>query len=124
MLLAHGFLRRVFEVFEQYQTPIDMLTTSEVGISVTIDDTRNLSKIVEDLKKYGTVSTDKEMVIVSVVGDLDWQNVGFEARILDAVKEIPVRMISYGGSNNNISFLVKKTDKEKTLQLLNDKLFN
>lgn len=123
MLLAHGFLRRIFEVFDQYQTSIDMLTTSEVGISITIDDVRNINKIVEDLKKYGTVSVDNDMVIVSVVGDLRWTNIGVEASILEAVKDIPVRMISYGGSNNNISFLVRKSDKEKTLQRLNDTLF-
>lgn len=124
MLLAHGFLRRIFEVFEDYQTPIDMLTTSEVGVSLTIDDDRRLQDIVDDLKKYGTVSVDREMAIVCVVGDLNWENVGYESKIIDALKEIPVRMISYGGSNYNISFLVRREDKEKALQLLNDKLFN
>lgn len=124
MLLAHGFLRRIFEVFEQYQTSIDMLTTSEVGISVTIDNTHKLQNIVDDLKKYGTVSVDEDMAIISVVGDLDWRNIGFESQILDAVKDIAIRMISYGGSNYNISFLVAKEDKEKTLKQLNDKLFN
>lgn len=124
MLLAHGFLRRVFEVFEQYLTPIDMLTTSEVGISLTIDDVHHLDNIVDDLKKYGTVSVDKDMVIVSVVGDLAWEHVGFEASVLDALKDIPVRMISYGGSNYNMSVLIRKEDKERALQLLNNKLFN
>lgn len=123
MLLAHGFLRRVFEVFEQYQTPIDMLTTSEVGISVTIDNVHNLPKIVEDLKKYGTVSVDENMVIIAIIGDLDWEKTRLDFKIFEAMKDIPVRMISYGGSNNNISFLVKREDKEKTLRLLNDKLF-
>jgi len=124
MLLAHGFLRRIFEVFEDYQTPIDMLTTSEVGVSITIDDDRRLQNIIDDLKKYGTVSVDTDMVIVSVIGDLNWKNIGFESNIMNALKEIPVRMISYGGSNYNISFLIRKEDKEKALQLLNDKLFN
>lgn len=124
MLLAHGFLRRVFEVFEQYLTPIDMLTTSEVGISVTIDDVRHLDNIIDDLKKYGTVSVDRDMAIVSIVGDLAWEHVGFESKILDALKGIPVRMISYGGSNYNMSVLVKKEDKEKALQMLDNKLFN
>lgn len=124
MLLAHGFLRRVFEVFEQYMTPIDMLTTSEVGISVTIDNARELQHIVGDLKKYGTVTVDEDMVIISVVGDLAWQNIGFQSKILDALKDIPIRMISYGGSNYNVSVLIKKADKEKALQLLNNKLFN
>lgn len=123
MLLAHGFLRRVFEVFENYQTPIDMLASSEVGISMTIDTVRNLEHIVDDLKKYGTVSVDRGMAIVGIIGDLNWSNAGFQSRILEAVKDIPVRMISYGGSNYNVSFLIKKEDKERALQLLDEKLF-
>lgn len=124
MLLATGFLRKVFEIFENYQTPIDMVTTSEVGISVTIDNRKHLEEIVDDLKKYGTVTVDEDMVIVCVVGDLEWDNVGFEARIVQALKEVPVRMISYGGSNYNVSILVKSTDKKKALQALSDHLFN
>lgn len=124
MLLAHGFLRRIFEIFENYQTSIDMLTTSEVGVSITIDDNRNLENILDDLKKYGTVSVDKDMVIIAVVGDLNWENIGLESKVMNAVSEIPIRMISYGGSNYNLSFLVKKADKEKALQILNNKLFN
>lgn len=124
MLLATGFLRKVFEIFENYQTPIDMVTTSEVGISVTIDNRKHLEEIVDDLKKYGTVTVDEDMVIVCVVGDLEWDNVGFEARIVQALKEVPVRMISYGGSNYNVSILIKSTDKKKALQALSDHLFN
>jgi len=124
MLLAHGFLRRVAEVFENYQTSIDMLATSEIGVSLTIDDDRNLQLIVDDLKKYGTVSVDKNMVIISVIGDLESDDTNFSSNILSAVKGIPVRMISYGGSKYNFSFLVSKEDKERTLQILNDKLFN
>ena len=124
MLLATGFLRKVFEIFENYQTPIDMVTTSEVGISVTIDNRKHLEEIVDDLKKYGTVTVDEDMVIVCVVGDLELDNVGFEARIVQALKEVPVRMISYGGSNYNVSILVKSTDKKKALQALSDHLFN
>ena len=124
MLLATGFLRKVFEIFENYQTPIDMITTSEVGVSVTIDNRKHLEEIVTDLKKYGTVSVDEDMVIVCVVGDLEWDNVGFEARIVDAMKEVPVRMISYGGSNFNVSLLVKAADKQRALQALSDHLFN
>jgi aspartate kinase len=124
MLLATGFLRKVFEIFENYQTPIDMVTTSEVGISVTIDNRKHLEEIVDDLKKYGTVTVDEDMVIVCVVGDLEWDNVGFEARIVQALKDVPVRMISYGGSNYNVSILVKSTDKKKALQALSDHLFN
>lgn len=124
MLLATGFLRKVFEIFENYQTPIDMITTSEVGVSVTIDSRKHLEEIVNDLKKYGTVSVDENMVIVCVVGDLEWDNVGFEAKIVHAMKEVPVRMISYGGSNYNVSLLVKASDKQRALQALSDHLFN
>ena len=124
MLLAYGFLRKVFEIFESYQTPIDMVTTSEVGMSVTIDNSKHLDEIVNDLKKYGTVSVDKEMVIICVVGDMEWENVGFEAHILNAMKDIPVRMISYGGSNYNVSFLIRAQDKKNALQSLSNVLFN
>jgi aspartate kinase len=123
MLLAHGFLRKVFEIFESYQTAIDMVVTSEVGVSVTIDKDRYLEDILNDLKKYGTVTVDKNMTIVCVVGDLAWSNVGFESKAIHALKDIPVRMISYGGSNYNISFLIKSEDKQKTLQALSDNLF-
>ena len=123
MLLAHGFLRKVFEIFESYRTPIDMICTSEVGVSVTIDDTRFLSEIVHDLKKYGTVSVDLDMCIVCVVGDMDWENLGFETMVLTAMKDIPVRMVSYGGSNYNISLLVREEDKARTLQALSRSLF-
>ena len=124
MLLAYGFLRRVFEIFESYQTPVDMICTSEVGVSMTIDNDKHLNEILDELKKIGTVSVDKDMVIICVVGDLDWENVGFESRVVDAVKDIPVRMISYGGSNYNISLLVKAEDKQRTLQALSTHLFN
>lgn len=123
MLLAHGFLRKVFEIFESYQTSIDMISTSEVGVSMSIDNTRHLNEIVHDLKKYGTVSVDLDMCIVCVVGDMDWENVGFETRAMEAMKDIPVRMVSYGGSNYNISFLVKEEDKERTLRSLSKCLF-
>ncbi len=123
MLLATGFLRKVFEIFESYQTPIDMITTSEVGVSMSIDNDTHLDHIVDELKKYGTVSVDRDMCIVCVVGDLDWGNVGFEALATDAMKDIPVRMISYGGSNYNISFLIKEADKKRALQSLSDTLF-
>ncbi len=124
MLLATGFLRKVFETFENYQTPIDMVTTSEVGVSVTIDNCKHLDEIVNDLKKYGTVSVDEDMVIVCVVGDLEWENVGFEDSIIHAMKDVAVRMISYGGSNYNVSLLVKASDKQHALQALSDHLFN
>ena len=124
MLLAHGFLRKVFEIFESYQTSIDMICTSEVGVSMSIDNTKHLHEIVDDLKKYGTVTVDHNMCIVCVVGDLSWNNVGFEAKAVAAMSEIPVRMISYGGSNYNISFLIKEEDKKRALQALSKTLFN
>lgn len=124
MLLATGFLRKVFEIFESYQTSIDMVCTSEVGVSMSIDNVARLDDIVAELKKYGTVTVDKDMCIVCVVGDLDWSNVGFETLATEAMKSIPVRMISYGGSNYNISFLIKEADKKRALQSLSDTLFN
>lgn len=123
MLLATGFLRKIFEIFESYQTPIDMLATSEVGVSMSIDNHAHLSEIVDELKKYGTVTVDTNMCIVCVVGDLDWSNLGFETIATDAMRDIPVRMISYGGSNYNISFLIKEADKKRALQSLSDTLF-
>ena len=124
MLLATGFLRKVFEIFESYQTPIDMVCTSEVGVSMSIDNSAHLGEIVDELKKYGTVTVDTGMCVVCVVGDLDWSNIGFESRVLLAMKSIPVRMISYGGSNYNISFLIREEDKKRALQALSDTLFN
>ena len=118
MLLATGFLRKVFEIFESYQTPIDMVCTSEVGVSMSIDNSSHLTEIVDELKKYGTVTVDTNMCIICVVGDLDWNNIGFETIAAEAMKNIPVRMISYGGSNYNISFLIKEEDKKRALQSL------
>ena len=123
MLLATGFLRKVFEIFESYQTPIDMIATSEVGVSMSIDNDAHLNDIVNELKKYGTVTVDSDMCIICVVGDLDWSNVGFETIATDAMKNIPVRMISYGGSNYNISFLIREKDKKQALQNLSNVLF-
>ena len=124
MLLATGFLRKVFEIFESYQTPIDMVCTSEVGVSMSIDNSTHLGEIVDELKKYGTVTVDTGMCVVCVVGDLDWSNIGFETQVMDAMKNIPIRMISYGGSNYNISFLIREEDKKRALQSLSDNLFN
>ena len=123
MLLAHGFLRRIFEVFEKYQTSIDMLASSEIGVSLTIDDCKNLDEIAHELKKYGTVSLDRDMVIISIVGDLVIKNENIGSNILEAIKNIPLRMISYGGSNLSFSFLIEKKEKERTLKILNEKLF-
>ncbi|MCI9053621.1 MAG: aspartate kinase [Muribaculaceae bacterium] len=124
MLLAYGFLHKVFETFDKYSTAIDMMATSEVGVTVTIDNTRHLAAIVDELKHFGTVTVDPDMVIICVVGDLDWKNGNdFCALAVDALRDVPVRMISYGGSNYNISMLVKAEDKVKALNLLSDKLF-
>lgn len=124
MLLAYGFLRKVFEIFENYKTSIDMICTSEVGVSVSIDDKTNLPAILNELKKLGVVEVDDNMCIICVVGDLDWRNVGFESIATQALKDIPVRMISYGGSNHNISFLVSAQDKKRALESLSQYLFN
>ena len=124
MLLAYGFLRKVFECFESNKTAIDMITTSEVGVSITIDNTKHLDEIVNELKKFGTVTIDKDMVIICVAGDMDSENVGFQAKVVNALAEIPVRMISYGGSNYNVSFVVKSADKTRALQALSAHLFN
>ena len=123
MLLATGFLRKVFEIFESYQTSIDMICTSEVGVSMSIDNSAHLGEIVDELKKYGTVTVDTNMCIICVVGDLDWSNIGFESLALDAMKDIPVRMVSYGGSNYNISFLIREEDKKRALQSLSNTIF-
>lgn len=123
MLLAYGFLRKVFEIFETHKTSIDMICTSEVGVSVTIDNDSQLVHIVEELKQLGSVRVSKDLCIICVVGDLYWENVGFESAATQAMKDIPVRMISYGGSDHNISFLVKKEDKVKALQALSKQLF-
>ena len=124
MLLAYGFLRKVFEIFESYHTSIDMICTSEVGVSVSIDDDRRLDDIVAELKKIGTITVDRNMCIICVVGDLNWENVGFEARAMEAMKDIPVRMVSYGGSNYNISFLVREEDKVRALRSLSASIFD
>lgn len=123
MLLAYGFLRRVFEIFERYKTPIDMITTSEVAVSLTIDVTDNLDKIVEELHTFGSVEVDKDQSIVCVVGDFGREKHGYAARVLDALKHIPIRMISYGGSNYNISVLINTPDKTEALRSLHNRLF-
>jgi aspartate kinase len=120
MLLAYGFLRKVFELFELYKTPIDMITTSEVAVSVTIDDSSHLHKIQAELEKYGTVEVDIDQTIICVVGDFIKNEKGIAADILNKMRDIPIRMISYGGSNHNISFLINTTDKVNALRSLNE----
>lgn len=123
MLLAYGFLRKVFEIFESYKTSIDMISTSEVGVSVTIDNTRYLDSIVDDLKKYGMVEVDKDMVIISIVGDLEPYSHGYAGKIFNSLKDVPLSMISYGGSSHNVSILVRSEDKIPALRALSAGLF-
>jgi len=123
MLLAYGFLRRVFEVFERYKTSIDMITTSEVAVSLTIDDTTYLPDMVKELETFGSVDIDKNQTIICVVGDFGAEKHGYGARVLEAVKHIPLRMISYGGSENNLSLLIKTEDKTEALRSLHNRLF-
>lgn len=123
MLLAYGFLRRVFEVFERYKTSIDMITTSEVGVSLTIDDTTHLGDITKELNSFGSVELDVNHTIICVVGDFGADKHGYAARVLESVKHIPIRMISYGGSDHNLSLLVKTEDKVEALRSLHSRLF-
>lgn len=123
MLLAYGFLRRVFEVFERYKTPIDMITTSEVAVSVTIDETRNLDDIIKELNNFGTVEVDSNQTIVCVVGDFGADKHGYASRVFEALKHIPIRMISYGGSSYNISLLLDDKHKVEALRSLHNRLF-
>ncbi len=123
MLLAYGFLRSVFEVFERFKTPIDMITTSEVAVSLTIDDTSNLDEIVSELEAFGIVEVDNDQSIVCIVGNMVSETEGAAIKIFEALKKVPVRMISYGGSRHNISVVVEGEYKKKALQALNDGLF-
>jgi len=123
MLLAHGFLRKLFEVFERYKTSIDMITTSEVAVSLTIDDTSHLHEITKELSAFGTVDLDENHTIICVVGDFGAEKHGYAARVLEAVKHIPLRMISYGGSDHNMSLLIKNEDKIEVLRSLHNRLF-
>ncbi|MBD5182556.1 MAG: aspartate kinase [Muribaculaceae bacterium] len=123
-LLAYGFLHKVFETFENHRTSIDMMATSEVGVTVTVDNDSRLAAIVDELKEFATVNIDRDMVIICVVGDLNWLNVGYEAQVVNALGDIPIRMISYGGSSYNISILVRRQDKVEALNRLSRALFD
>lgn len=123
MLMAYGFLRRVFEVFERYKTPIDLITTSEVAVSLTIDKTLFLNEIVAELTDFGSVSVDYNQTIICVVGTFDLNSKGYAAQIFEGIKQLPIRMISYGGSNHNVSILIDTKDKVEALQSLNNHLF-
>jgi len=124
MLLAHGFLRAVFEIFERYKTPIDMITTSEVAVSLTIDNSKNLKEILKDLKEISQVEIDENQTIICIVGQLPKDKPGYANKVLEALKDIPLRMVSYGGSANNISVLINGNLKKDALQALNKGLFN
>jgi aspartate kinase len=123
MLLAYGFLIKIFEVFEKYRTSIDMITTSEVAVSLTIDNDINLPDIIKELEPFGTVEVDTNQSIVSIVGNEIMQTEDVMQKLFKALKHIPVRMVSYGGSHHNISILIERSHKEKTLQALNVDLF-
>ena len=123
MLMAYGFLKKVFEVFERYKTPIDMITTSEVAVSLTIDNTARLPEITKGLQGFGTIDVDTDLSIICIAGDISQNKKGITAAIFGSLRDIPIRMISYGGSNYNLSFLVKTSDKVAVLNLLNRGLF-
>lgn len=123
MLLAYGFLRKIFEVFEKHRTAIDMITTSEVGVSLSIDDDSNLPQIIKELEPFGTIEIDTNQSIVSIVGNEITQTKDILQKLFDSISTIPIRMVSYGGSSHNISILISRNDKEKALQLLNSGLF-
>lgn len=124
MLLAYGFLRQVFEVFERYKTPIDMISTSEVAVSITIDDNRNLTQILDALKTFGTIEVDSNQSIICIVGNMLSEKEGVLKEVFQSLSSVPIRMVSYGGSQNNISILVETNQKDKALNLLNEGIFN
>lgn len=124
MLLAYGFLRKIFDIFERYKTPIDVITTSEVAVSLTIDDNSNLEAIYEELKSLGEVSIQKELSIVCVVGNFSHESKGAGGKIFDSLEQIPIRMVSYGGSQHNVSIVIETKYKKEALVALNNGLFN
>jgi len=124
MLMAYGFLRKVFEIFEAYKTPIDMITTSEVSVSITVDNPQFLTQIANDLRELGTVDIEKDLSIICIVGDFRTERTGSAPEIFEALNTIPLKMISYGGSPYSISLLIDTKDKINALNLLNKQLFN
>lgn len=123
MLLAYGFLRKVFEVFEDYKTSVDMITTSEVAVSLTIDDAKNLDAIVAELRRFATVEVERNLAIICVVGNFKSNAKGIVSKIFDSLREIPVRMISFGGSEHNLSVLVKEEYKKAAMEAMNEGVF-
>ncbi|HUX56324.1 MAG TPA: aspartate kinase [Bacteroidales bacterium] len=124
MLMAYGFLRKVFEIFEAYRTPIDMITTSEISVSITIDNSQFIKQITKDLKEFGTVEVEENQTIVCVVGDFRTERTGSAPEIFEALNAIPLKMISYGGSPYSLSLLINTSDKIEALRLLSKHLFN
>jgi len=124
MLMAYGFLRKIFEIFEKFKTPIDMISTSEVAVSITIDNLHYIDDIIDELNKFGTVEVDKNMSIICIVGDIIQEEKGFASKVFNALDGISIRMISYGGSRHNISVLVPTVQKKKTLLALSNNLLN
>jgi len=123
MLMAYGFIKKIFEVFEDHKTSIDMITTSEVAVSLTIDNTSKLEEITNELQAFGNIEVDSDLSIICIAGDLAQNKKGVTSSIFNGLKDIPIRMISYGGSNYNLSFLVKSSDKIAVLNILNEGLF-
>jgi len=123
MLLAYGFLRKVFEIFENYRTPVDLITTSEVAVSLTIDKLTNLPQITEELEALGDVEIHQNHTIICIVGNMPFHKVGLLTKLMDALNDIPIRMVSYGGSKFNISLLIDSRYKAETLNRLNEKIF-
>jgi aspartate kinase len=122
MLMAHGFLKKIFEIFDKQETAIDMITTSEIAISLTIDDTKNLEPILEQLKEYGDITVETEHSIICIVGERLIEDPN-TFRLFEILNETPVRMISYGGSLNNVSLLVSTVNKVSALKALHKALF-
>lgn len=124
MLMAYGFLRKVFEIFEAYRTPIDMITTSEVAVSITIDNPEFIQQIAKDLKELGSVEVEENQTIICVVGDFRTERTGSAPEIFEALNTIPLKMISYGGSPNSLSLLIDSSNKKEALRLLSKHLFS
>ena len=124
MLMAYGFLRKVFEVFEAHRTPIDMITTSEVAVSLTVDNDKHLEEIVRDLQPLGKIEIEKDNSIVCIVGHMEHSETGLASQIFSGIKHVPIKMISYGASHRSITMLIGTQYKKQTLQYLNHSLFN
>ena len=123
MLMAYGFLRKVFEIFEQYRTPIDMITTSEVAVSLTVDNDAHIDDIVRELGALGSIEIERNNSIVCVVGRMEHSDAGLAASVFHSIRNIPIKMISYGASHRSMAMLIETEYKQRTLQSLNDGLF-